>query len=115
VVVEAFLAAAREGDFQALVAVLDPDVVLRADFGPDIPAREVRSAEMVAAQAQMYSRLGLDIHLALINGAVGLVSFRDGKPFSVGGFTVRGGRIVEMDFLADPERLGRLDLTILGD
>jgi RNA polymerase sigma factor (sigma-70 family) len=115
VVVEAFLAAARDGDFQALVAVLDPDVVLRADFGPDRPAREVRSAEMVAAQAQMYSGLGLDIHLALINGAVGLVSFRDGKPFSVGGFTVRGGRIVEMDFLADPERLGRLDLTILGD
>jgi RNA polymerase sigma-70 factor (ECF subfamily) len=114
-VVEAFLAAAREGDFQALVAVLDPDVVLRADFGPDIPAREVRGGEIVAAQAQMYSRLGLDIHLALINGAVGLVSFRDGKPFSVGGFTVRGGRIVEMDFLADPERLGRLDLTILGD
>jgi RNA polymerase sigma factor (sigma-70 family) len=114
-VVEAFLAAAREGDFQALVAVLDPDVVLRADFGPNIPAREVRGAEIVAAQAQMYSRLGLDVHLALINGAVGLVSFRDGKPFSVGGFTVRGDRIVEMDFLADPERLGRLDLTILGD
>ena len=114
-VVEAFLAASREGDFQALVAVLDPDVVLRADFGPDIPAREVRGAESVAAQAQMYSRLGLDVRAALINGAVGLVSFRDGKPFSVGGFTVRGGRIVEMDFLADPERLGRLDLTILGD
>jgi hypothetical protein len=72
-------------------------------------------AEIVAAQAQMYSRLGLDMHLALINGAAGLVSFRDGKPFSVGGFTVRGYRIVEMDFLADPERLGRLDLTILGD
>ncbi len=114
-VVEAFLAASREGDFQALVAVLDPDVVLRADFGPDIPAREVRGAESVAAQAQMYSRLGLDVRAALINGAVGLVSFRDGKPFSVGGFTVRGGRIVEMDFLADPERLGGLDLTILGD
>jgi RNA polymerase sigma-70 factor, ECF subfamily len=114
-VVEAFLAAAREGDFQALVAVLDPDVILRADFGRGVPAREVRGAEIVAAQAQMYSRLGLDVHLALINGAVGLVSFRDGKPFSVGGFTVRGDRIVEMDFLADPERLGRLDLTILGD
>jgi RNA polymerase sigma factor (sigma-70 family) len=110
-VVEAFLAAAREGDFQALVAVLDPDVVLRADFGPNIPAREVRGAEIVAAQAQMYSRLGLDVHLALINGAVGLVSFRDGKPFSVGGFTVRGDRIVEMDFLADPDRLAQLDLT----
>jgi RNA polymerase sigma factor (sigma-70 family) len=114
-VVEAFLAAAREGDFQALVAVLDPDVVLRADFGPNIPAREVRGAELVAAQAQMYSRLGLDVRLALINGAVGLVSFRDGKPFSVGGLTVRGRRIVEMDFLADPDRLGQLDLTILGD
>jgi RNA polymerase sigma factor (sigma-70 family) len=114
-VVEAFLAAAREGDFDRLVAVLDPDVVLRADMGP-LPTggrREVRGAAEVAGQAVMYSRLGLDIRHALINGAAGMVSMRDGRPFSVGGFTIRRGRIVEMDILADPERIARLDLTIL--
>jgi RNA polymerase sigma-70 factor (ECF subfamily) len=114
-VVEAFLAAAREGDFEALVAVLDPDVVLRQDFGPGAPAREIRGAEEVASQAEMYSQLGLDIQPALVNGAVGVVAFRDGRPFSVGGFTVRSGRIVEMDWLTYPERLSRLDLTSLED
>jgi RNA polymerase sigma-70 factor (ECF subfamily) len=114
-VAAAFLAAAREGDFEALVAVLDPDVVLRADFGPRAPAREVRGAEAVASQAEFYSRLGLDLHPALINGAVGVVAFRNGKPFSVGGITVREERIVEIDFLADPDRLSQLDLTVLGD
>jgi RNA polymerase sigma-70 factor, ECF subfamily len=114
-VVAAFLAAAREGDFDALVAVLDPDVVLRADLGP-VPAggsREVRGAAAVAGQALTYSRLGLVVQPALINGAVGAVSTRDGEPFSVGGFMIRGGKIVEIDILADPERLRRLDLTIL--
>src|SRR3954454_7022315 len=113
--VEAFLAASREGDFEALVAVLDPDVVLRADFGPGAPIREVRGADAVVGQAQFYSRLGLDIHVALVNGAIGIVSFRDGEPFSVGGMTVRHGKIVEIDFLADPERLRQLDLTVLAD
>ena len=116
-VVEAFLAAARDGDFDRLVAVLDPNVVLRADLGP-VPAggsREVRGAEDVAGQAVMYSRLGLQMKPALINGAAGLVSMRDGQPFSVGGLTIRGGKIVEMDILADPERIARLDLTILDD
>ena len=111
-VVDAFLAASREGDFDALVAVLHPDVVSRADFGGG-SRREVRGAEAVAAQAQMYSHLGLVVHPALINGAVGAVSMRDGRPFSVGAITVRDGKIVEMDFLADPERLARLDLTVL--
>jgi ketosteroid isomerase-like protein len=114
-VVGAFLAAAREGDFDRLVAVLDPDIVLRADLGP-LPTggwREVRGAAEVAGQAVMYSRLGLEMRHALINGAAGIVSMRDGRPFSVSGFTVRGGRIVEMDILADPERVARLDLTIL--
>jgi len=111
-VVDAFLAASREGDFEALVAVLDPDVVLRADFGPGAPVRELRGADAVVGQAQMYSRLGLDIHVALINGAIGIVAFRDGEPFSVGGITVRHGKIVEIDFLADPERLRQLDLTV---
>jgi RNA polymerase sigma factor (sigma-70 family) len=114
-VVNAFLAAAREGDFDRLVAVLDPDVVLRADFGPAAAPRELHGAEAVASQAQFYSRLGLVMKPALINGAAGLVNMKDGEPFSVGGFTVRNGRIVALDFLADPERLRRLDLTILED
>jgi RNA polymerase sigma factor (sigma-70 family) len=116
-VVEAFLAAARDGDFDRLVAVLDPDVVLRADLGPP-PAggsREVRGAAAVAGQALTYSRLGLLMQPALINGAAGLVSTREGRPFSVGGFTVRDRKIVEIDILADPERLRRLDLTILDN
>ncbi len=113
-VVDAFLTAAREGDFEGLVAVLDPDVVIRADFGPSVPAREVRGVEAVARQARMYSQMGLEMHVALINGAIGFVTFRDGKRFSVGGFTVRGEKIVEMDFLADPERLDRLDLAVLS-
>jgi RNA polymerase sigma factor (sigma-70 family) len=108
-VVDAFLAAAREGDFDALVSILDPDVVLRADFGTEL--REVRGAEAVARQAMGYSRIGLVVHPVLINGAAGMVSTRDGNPFSVGAVMVRDGRIVEMDILADPERLSRLDLT----
>ena len=110
-VIDAFFAAARERDFDALVAVLDPDVVLRADLGDG--SREVRGAETVAGQALGYSRLGLLIHPALVNGVAGAVSMRDGEPFSVGGFTVRNGRIVEMHILADPERLRRLDLSKL--
>src|SRR5215207_10347135 len=114
-VVEAFVAASREGDFRRLLAVLDPDVVLRADFGPDapIPFREVRGAEEVASQAEMYSRIGLELHPVLVNGTPGLVAMRDGERFSVGGFTIRAGRIVAMDILADPDRLSRLDLTAL--
>jgi Sigma-70, region 4 len=114
-VVDAFLAAAREGDFAALVAVLDPDVVLRADIGP-LPTgglQEVRGAEAVAGQALAYSQLGLLVQPALINGVAGVVSILDGQPFSIGAVTVRGGKIVEIDILADPERLRLLDLTIL--
>ena len=114
-VVDAFLAAARQGDFERLVSLLDPDVVLRADFGPTDESREVRGARAVAGQALFYSRLGLVLKPALVNGAVGVVTFVDGEPFSVGAATVRGGKIVEMDFLADPERLRELDLTILDD
>jgi RNA polymerase sigma factor (sigma-70 family) len=114
-VVEAFLAAARDGDFDRLVAVLDPDVVLRADLGPADGSREVRGARAVAGQALFYSRLGLLTRPALINGAFGIVSFLDGQPFSIGGVTVRGGKIAEIDILADPERLRQLDLTILDN
>jgi RNA polymerase sigma factor (sigma-70 family) len=113
-VVAAFLAAARDGDFDALVAVLDPDVVLRADIGA-VPAGEVRGAEAVASQALGYSQLDLLVRPALVNGAAGLVATRDGQPFSVGGFTVRDGKIVEIDIFADPARLAELDLTILDD
>jgi RNA polymerase sigma factor (sigma-70 family) len=112
-VVEAFLAAARDGDFDRLVAVLDPDVVLRADAGPLPGSGEVRGAAAVARGALSFSREGLLVQPALINGAVGMVSTRDGQPFSVGGFTIRGRTIVEIDILADPARLRRLDLTIL--
>jgi RNA polymerase sigma factor (sigma-70 family) len=113
-VVEAFSAAARDGDFDRLVAVLDPDVVLRADLGA-AGSREVRGAAAVAGQAMFYEQLGLDMKPAVINGAVGVVTLRDGQPFSVGGFTVRHGRIVAMDWLADRARLRELDLTILDD
>jgi RNA polymerase sigma-70 factor (ECF subfamily) len=116
-VVEAFLAAAREGNFDALLAVLDPDVVLRADSGPGLPGAtvEVRGAVEVASRAQSYARLDLVNQAVLINGAYGMVAYRDGEPFSVGAVTVRGGRIVEMDILADPERLRQLDLPALDD
>lgn len=116
-VVEAFLAAARDGDFERLVAVLDPDVVLRRDFGPLAAAasREVRGAEEVARQALIASQLGLLVKPALVNGAFGWVATRDGEPFSVGGITVRGGKIAEIDILVDQERLRELDLTVLDD
>ena len=114
-VVNAFVAAARDGDFDALVAVLDPDVVLRADGGATGLSRLVRGAESVANGAVMFQRIGLSMRRALINGSPGAVSFRDGKPFSVGAFTVRGGRIAAMDILADPDRLAQLDLAVLED
>jgi RNA polymerase sigma factor (sigma-70 family) len=114
-VLDAFLAAAREGDFEALVEVLDPDVVLRADRrGVSIGApRVVRGAANVARGALAFSRLDIEVRPALVNGAVGTVTLRDGRPFAIAGFTIRNRRIVEMDIIADPERLSQLDLTIL--
>jgi RNA polymerase sigma-70 factor (ECF subfamily) len=114
-VVEAFLAAAREGDFDALVAVLDPDVVLRADGGATGTSRAAHGARAVASQALTWRRVDLTVKRALVNGAAGLVSVRGGQPFSVAGVTVRGGKIVEIDILADPDRLRRLDLTVLDN
>jgi RNA polymerase sigma factor (sigma-70 family) len=116
-VVEAFLAAAREGDFDALVAVLDPDVVLRADGGGVAGlSRHVQGAAAVAGQALYWTQqVELTVRHALVNGAPGIVSTREGKPFSVGAFTVKNGRIAEIDFLADPERIARLDLNVLDD
>jgi RNA polymerase sigma factor (sigma-70 family) len=115
-VVNAFLAAARGGDFDALVATLDPDVVLRADGGAvlaDVSA-ELRGAANVARQATLWSRADLTAHPALVNGAVGVVAFRNGEVFTIASIIVRNGKIAELDFLVDPERLAGLDLTILG-
>jgi len=112
-VVDAFRAAAQDGDFHRLVAVLDPEVVLRADGGAMAGASEIRGAEQVARRAQSFSRAGLLRRPALVNGAPGIVCILDGKPFSVMAFTVRGGKIAEIDVLRDPERIRRLDLTAL--
>jgi RNA polymerase sigma-70 factor, ECF subfamily len=116
-VVDAFLAASREGDFDALLAVLDPDVVLRADRGavPAGASTVIRGARAVAEGALSFSRVAPFARPALVNGAAGLVAAPHGKPFSVLGFTVAGGRIVEIDILADPARLTRLDLAFLDD
>jgi RNA polymerase sigma factor (sigma-70 family) len=112
-VVEAYLAAARDGDFDALVAVLDPDVVSRADLGTGV-LREVHGAEAVAGQAMTYSTLAPHARLALINGMPGIVGIRkDGEPIAVLAFTVREGRVAELDVLADRRRLRELDLPSL--
>ena len=115
-VVDAFLAAARDGDFDALLGVLDPDVVLRADGGP-VPAgvsRVVRGARSAAEHALAFSSRARLARPALVNGAPGLVVAADGRPLTVMGFTVAGGRIVEIDILADPDRLRRLELALPG-
>src|SRR4051794_14579010 len=112
-VVDAFMAASREGDFAALLEVLDPDVVLRADYGGG-RFHVVRGAEPVIRQATMWSRVGLEMLPVLVNGAVGSLSLRNGEPFSLGTATIRNRRIVTLDFLVDPERIRALDLTPLA-
>jgi RNA polymerase sigma-70 factor (ECF subfamily) len=112
-VVDAFFAAARNGDFEALLAVLDPEVIVRADLGPDLPtpSEVVRGARQVASRAMMFSQPGAELRPALVNGAVGVVVFVASEPFSIMGFTVADDRIVAIDALADPARLRRLDLS----
>jgi RNA polymerase sigma-70 factor (ECF subfamily) len=114
-VVDAFLAAAQEGDFERLVAVLDPEIVLRADGGAiKGMSRLVRGAQAVAAQAATFSKVALTTQVVLVNGNIGLVCrLPDGRLFSVIGFTIAGGKVVEMDILADPDRLNRLDLSAI--
>ena len=110
-VVDAFMAAARDGDFGALVELLDPDVVLRADMGAAAPADfalHIRGAAQVAGRALMFSRPGVSSQYALVNGAAGILSWQDGRLVSVLGFTIAHGKIVAIDVLADPERLSRL-------
>jgi RNA polymerase sigma-70 factor (ECF subfamily) len=115
-VVTAFLAASRRGDFETLVALLDPEVVLRVDGGSARPGltRVVHGAEAVAAQAVGFRRFTGTARLALVNGALGGVAYaKDGSPFAVTGLVIRDGRIAAMDVLADPDRLEDVDLTDL--
>jgi RNA polymerase sigma factor (sigma-70 family) len=116
-VVDAFFAAARDGDFDALVSVLDPDIVLRSDGGEERPGVSIvlRGARAVAERALTFASLSPFVRPALVNGAAGVVVAPRGRPFSVMGFTVTHGKIVEIDALADPARLRRLDLTVLED
>ena len=115
-VVDAFFAAARRGDIPALLAVLDPDVVGRAAIGATSRApTELHGAQAVAESASSFSSLARFARPALVNGTAGLVVVRDGAPFAVLGFTVRDGRVVELDVVGDPERLRRLDLSVLDD
>jgi RNA polymerase sigma factor (sigma-70 family) len=111
-VVEAFLAAAREGKFEGLVAVLDPDVLLRAETA-DGELLELRGAEAVARQASGFSQLGLVVRHVLLNGMPGWFATRDGEPFSAGVFTVHDRRIVGLDIVADPARLSELEIAEL--
>jgi RNA polymerase sigma-70 factor (ECF subfamily) len=116
-VVDAFLAAVQKGDFEALVTVLDPEIVLRADGGAAKGmSRLVRGAEAVVSQAAAFSKLGLSNQVVLVNGNIGVVSrLPDGRVLSVIAFTIAGGKVVEMDILADPERLGGLDLSAVSE
>jgi RNA polymerase sigma-70 factor (ECF subfamily) len=117
-VVDAFLAAARDGNFERLMAILDPDVVVRSDGGaarPDL-ASMVRGAEAVAKQAMSFRRFAETATRALVNGVPGGVAWLpDGRPFAVLSATVAGGRIVSIDVLADPDRLSRMDLDLVAD
>jgi RNA polymerase sigma factor (sigma-70 family) len=115
-VADAFLAAARDGDFDGLVAVLDPNVVLRA-HGPaaaGAPA-ELHGAPAVAERALMFTHLAPFARPALVNGAAGFVVSPEGRAVSVVGVIVKGGKILEVDVIAGPERLRKLDLAILDD
>jgi len=115
-VVDAFFAAAHRGDFDALVAVLDPDVVLRSDGGSARAGASmtVRGASAVARRALMFAKLSPFVRPVLVNGVAGVVVAPHGRLFSIMGFTVTGGRIVAIDALSDPARLGRLEVA-LGD
>ena len=116
-VVDAFLAASRDGDFNSLLSVLDPDVILRADRGAGPPgvSTEVRGARAVADGALAFSDLARFARPALVNGTAGLVAAPHGRPFSVLAFTVTHGKIVEINILADPARLRQIDLGVLDD
>ena len=113
-VVDAFFAAARGGDFDALVRLLDPDVVVRADAGPDA-STIIRGAEAVASRAIMFAQPSATLVPALVNGAAGVVITVEGRPFAVMAFTVSNGRILAIDALNDADRVRQLDLPVLDD
>ena len=109
-VVDAFFAAARRGDLGALVAVLDPDVVLRSDGGVRAGSRVLRGADAVSRQAAMFGATDRVVRPVLVDGLAGVVVSIEGRPVAVMAFTVAGGRIVAIDALGDPDRVGRLAL-----
>lgn len=113
-VVDAFFAAAREGDFDALVEVLHPEVVIRADGGAARPSANhvIRGAAAVAGRAMTFAHLAPLVRPVLVNGVAGVLVAPQGKPFSVMAFTVTGGKVVAIDALADPIRLKRLELGV---
>lgn len=109
-VVDAFLTAARGGDLDALVDLLDPDVVARSDGGALRPSSVRRGATDVASNAITFARFAADAVPVLVNGIPGALALAEGKPLSLMAFTVRSGKIVALDILTDPERLSRIDL-----
>jgi RNA polymerase sigma-70 factor (ECF subfamily) len=113
-VVDAFFAAGRSGDFDRLVSVLDPEVVLRGDFGPAAAGFRAEGATSVAELARSYAGPDREVRVATVNGAAGAVIFVAGRAASVMGFVVRGGRIRAIDVLADPARIATLDLRAPG-
>ncbi|MFI1198550.1 sigma-70 family RNA polymerase sigma factor [Streptomyces sp. NPDC020883] len=110
-VVNAFLTASRGGDFEALLAVLDPEVVARSDGGTRVPSVLRRGAADVASQAITFARFAADARPVLVNGTPGVVAFTEGRPMSVMSFTIRDGRITGLDILTDPDRLSALGLS----
>jgi RNA polymerase sigma factor (sigma-70 family) len=112
-VVDAFFAAARAGDFESLVTVLDPNVVLRADFGATGrgASQVIRGVAAVAKHARPFP--GAQLHPVLVNGTPGVIIMVRGRPFAIMGFTVAGGKIVEIDAIADPERVRRIAAAVL--
>ena len=116
-VVDAFFRAARGGDFDTLVTLLDPDVVLRSDYGGRRPGADkiTRGAAAVAGQALLGALPAAELHPALVNGAAGVVITVRGRPYAVMGFTVADGKIIEIDAIADPDRVRRIAAAVLGD
>jgi RNA polymerase sigma-70 factor (ECF subfamily) len=116
-VVQAFFTAARGGDFDALVAVLHPDIVLRSDGGAARPgvSRIIRGATAVARSAVRFARPSAVVRPALVNGAAGVVIVEDGQPVTIMGFTVSNGKIVEIDAISDPERLRQVDAVVSSE
>ena len=112
--VDAFFAAGRAGDFDRLVSVLHPDVVLRGDFGRGVAGFRAEGAASVAKLAHSYAGPEREVRAATVNGAAGAVIFVAGRATAIMGFVVRDGRVAAIDVLADPERIARLDLSAVA-